>query len=53
MFGIVHPTCGTDAYDAEHDVLMSLLGRTVRDKWLLGLIGRYLRAGAEPGRKAS
>ena len=49
MFGIVHPTCGTDAYDAEHDVLMSLLGRTVRDKRLLGLIGRYLRAGVLVG----
>lgn len=36
-----------------HDVLMSLLGRTIRDKRLLGLIGRYLRAGAEPGHKAS
>ena len=36
-----------------HDVLMSLLGRTIADKRLLGLIGRYLRAGAEPGHKAS
>ena len=28
-----------------HDVLMNLLGRTIGDKRLLGLIGRYLRAG--------
>jgi RNA-directed DNA polymerase len=32
-----------------HDVLMSLLGQTVRDKRLLGLIGRYLRAGVLVG----
>ena len=32
---------------------MSLLGRTIRDKRLLALIGRYLRAGAEPRHKAS
>jgi RNA-directed DNA polymerase len=32
-----------------HDVLMSLLGRTIRDKRLLGLIGRYLRAGVLVG----
>ncbi len=36
-----------------HDVLMTLLRRTIDDKRLLGLIGRYLRAGAEPGHKAS
>jgi RNA-directed DNA polymerase len=30
----------------DHDVLMNLLGRTIRDKRILGLIGRYLRAGA-------
>ena len=36
-----------------HDLLMGLLGRTIRDKRLLALIGRYLRAGAEPGHKAS
>ena len=36
-----------------HDVLMGLLRRTIVDKRLLGLIGRYLRAGAEPGHKAS
>jgi RNA-directed DNA polymerase len=33
----------------DHDVLMSLLGRTVRDKRLLGLIGRILRAGVLVG----
>ena len=32
-----------------HDVLMSLLRRTIRDKRLLGLIGRYLRAGVLVG----
>ena len=32
-----------------HNVLMSLLGRTIRDKRLLGLIGRYLRAGVLVG----
>jgi RNA-directed DNA polymerase len=32
-----------------HDVLMSLLGRTIRDKRLLALIGRYLRAGVLVG----
>ncbi|MDP2368201.1 group II intron reverse transcriptase/maturase [Rhodoferax sp.] len=32
-----------------HDVLMSLLGRTIRDRRLLGLIGRYLRAGVLVG----
>ena len=32
-----------------HDVLTSLLGRTVRDKRLLGLIGRYLLAGVLVG----
>ena len=32
-----------------HDVLMNLLGRTIRDKRLLGLIGRYLRAGVLVG----
>ena len=36
-----------------HDLLMSLLGRTIADKRLLGLIGRTLRAGAEPGHKQS
>ena len=33
------------AHTVNHDVLMSLLGRTIADKRLLGLIGRYLRAG--------
>ena len=32
-----------------HDVLMNLLGRTIADKRLLGLIGRYLRAGVLVG----
>ena len=36
-----------------HDVLMNLLGQVIADKRLLNLIGRYLRAGAEPGHKAS
>ena len=36
-----------------HDVLMNLLRRTIADKRLLCLIGSYLRAGAEPGHKAS
>ena len=36
-----------------HDVLMNLLGRTIADRRLLALIGCYLRAGAEPGHKAS
>ena len=32
-----------------HDVVMNLLGRTIRDKPLLALIGRYLRAGVLVG----
>lgn len=32
-----------------HDLLMSLLGRTISDKRLLRLIGRYLRAGVLVG----
>jgi RNA-directed DNA polymerase len=32
-----------------HDVLMNLLGRTIRDEPLLALIGRYLRAGVLVG----
>jgi RNA-directed DNA polymerase len=32
-----------------HDVLMARVGRKVRDKRLLGLIGRYLRAGVLVG----
>ena len=32
-----------------HDLLMSLLGRTIGDKQLLALIGRYLRAGVLVG----
>jgi len=32
-----------------HDVLMNLLARTIRDKALLSLIGRYLRAGVQVG----
>ena len=32
-----------------HDVLMNLLGRTIADKRLLALIGRYLRAGVLVG----
>jgi RNA-directed DNA polymerase len=35
--------------NVNHDVLMSLLGRTIADKRLLGLIGRYLRAGVLVG----
>lgn len=33
----------------DHDVLMSIIGRTIRDKALLALIGRYLRAGVLVG----
>lgn len=29
-----------------HDILMARIGKTIRDKRLLGLIGRYLRRGA-------
>jgi RNA-directed DNA polymerase len=29
-----------------HDILMNRIGQTIRDKRVLGLIGRYLRAGA-------
>ena len=36
-----------------HDVLMNLLGRTIVDRRLLDLIGRYLRAGAERGHRQS
>lgn len=32
-----------------HDVLMKIVGRTIRDKALLALIGRYLRAGVLVG----
>src|SRR3989338_5991042 len=32
-----------------HDVLMKIMGRTIHDKALLGLIGRYLRAGVLVG----
>ena len=32
-----------------HDVLMKILGRTIHDKALLALIGRYLRAGVLVG----
>ena len=32
-----------------HDLLMNLLGRTIGDKRLLALIGRYLRAGVLVG----
>lgn len=32
-----------------HDKLMTLLGRRIRDKALLRLIGRYLRAGVQDG----
>lgn len=32
-----------------HDKLMTLLGRRIRDKALLRLIGRYLRAGVQEG----
>lgn len=32
-----------------HDVLMEIIGRTIRDKALLALIGRYLRAGVLVG----
>ena len=34
-----------------HDLLMTLLGRTIRDKPLLALIGRYLRAGVLVGER--
>ena len=33
----------------QHDVLMARVGRKVGDKRLLGLIGRYLRAGVLAG----
>ena len=29
-----------------HDILMTRIGQTIRDKRVLRLIGRYLRAGA-------
>jgi len=32
-----------------HDVLMKIMGRTIHDQALLGLIGRYLRAGVLVG----
>jgi RNA-directed DNA polymerase len=35
--------------NVQHDVLMARVGRTVRDKRLLALIGRYLRAGVLVG----
>ena len=35
--------------NVQHDVLMARLGRKVRDKRLLALIGRYLRAGVLVG----
>jgi RNA-directed DNA polymerase len=34
-----------------HDVLMNIVGRTIRDKALLALIGRYLRAGVLVGER--
>ena len=33
----------------DHDLLMTFVGRKVRDKRVLALIGRYLRAGVEVG----
>ena len=33
-----------------HDFLMTLLGRRIRDKCLLKLIGSYLRAGVQDGK---
>lgn len=35
--------------NVDHDLLMNLLGRRIRDKRLLNLIGRYLRAGVLVG----
>ena len=35
--------------NVQHDVLMARLGRKVRDKRLLALIGKYLRAGVLVG----
>jgi len=35
--------------NVQHDVLLARVGRKVRDKRLLGLIGRYLRAGVLVG----
>jgi RNA-directed DNA polymerase len=35
--------------NVDHDLLMGLLGRTIGDKRLLALIGRYLRAGVLVG----
>lgn len=32
--------------EVNHDVLIERIGRTIRDKRVLGLIGRYLRSGA-------
>lgn len=32
--------------EVNHDVLMERIGRTIRDKRVLGLIGKYLRSGA-------
>jgi RNA-directed DNA polymerase len=39
--------------NVDHDLLMGLLCRTIGDKRRLALIGRYLRAGAEPGHRQS
>lgn len=36
--------------NVQHDVLMARVGRKVRDKRLLGLMGRYLRAGILVGK---
>lgn len=33
-----------------HDILMNRIGQTIRDKRVLGLMGRYLRAGGDGGR---
>jgi len=39
--------------NVDHDVLLKILRKSIADKRLLQLIGRYLRAGAEPGHKQS
>ena len=38
-------TAAWKAVKRNHDILMNRIGQTIRDKRVLGLIGRYLRAG--------
>ncbi len=38
-------TAACKAVKRNHDILMNRIGQTIRDKRVLGLIGRYLRAG--------